>query len=97
MQFTSKFWLEFLKLLGTSQGLSTLYHPQISGACEYMNGILLLYKLQQNDWADLFPFAEVTNNNLVHSSMGFAPFYVATNLKFAPKPEFPQHNSLAGQ
>lgn len=40
VQFTSKFWQKFLKLLVTFQGLSSSHHPETNGGCECMNGVL---------------------------------------------------------
>lgn len=77
--FTSSFWQEFLKLVGSSQGLSSLHHLQTNGACEHTNGILEQYlrcyiSYQQDNLADLLPFVEVVYNNSIHSSTRFAPF-----------------------
>lgn len=43
VQFTSKFWQEFLKLLGTAQGLSSSHHPEMKWVCEHANGVLEQY------------------------------------------------------
>lgn len=40
MQFTFKFWQEFLKLLGKSQRLSSSHHPEMNGVHEHMSGVL---------------------------------------------------------
>lgn len=45
---------------------------------------------QQDNWADLFPFAEVADNNALHSSTGFTPFIVTMGQDFVPIPELPQ-------
>uniref|UniRef100_A0A670ZKL6 Gypsy retrotransposon integrase-like protein 1 n=1 Tax=Pseudonaja textilis TaxID=8673 RepID=A0A670ZKL6_PSETE len=94
VQFTSNFWREFLKLIGSTQGLSSAHHPQTNGACERTNGVLEQYlrcyiNYQQDNWVDLLPFAEVAYNNSVHSSTGFTPFKVATGQDFVPIPELP--------
>lgn len=67
IQFSPSFWQEFLKLLGTSQGLISSHHPQTNGSCERNNDVLEQYlccyvKYQQDNWAELLPFAEVAYN-----------------------------------
>lgn len=34
LQFTAKFWQEFLKLIGSFQGLSSRFHPSTNGAVD---------------------------------------------------------------
>lgn len=43
IQFTLRFWQDFLKLLGTTQGLSSSHHPEMNRACERTNGIFEQY------------------------------------------------------
>lgn len=95
IQFTSWFWQEFLRLLGTTQGLSSSNHPETNGACEYENGVLEQYlrryiNQQQDNWVDLLTFTEMAYNNAVHSSTGFTPFKVATGQDFLSIPQLSQ-------
>lgn len=78
-------------MMGSSQGLSSAFHPATNGATERMNMMVECYvQYQQSDWADLFPFAEVAYNNMVHNSMGFTPFHIAGVREFVPILECPQ-------
>lgn len=94
VQFTARFWREFLSRVGSTQGLSSAFHPATNGAVEQTNAMVECYlccyvRHQQDDWADLLPYAEVAYNNAIHSSTGFTPFQVATGRKFVPIPECP--------
>lgn len=66
VQFTSRFWQEFLKLLGTTQGLRSLHHPQTNSAREQYFRCYVNY--QQDDWIEFLPFAEVAYNNSIHDN-----------------------------
>ncbi|XP_039213407.1 uncharacterized protein LOC120314410 [Crotalus tigris] len=93
VQFTAQFWRTFLTLIGSSQGLSSAYHPSTNGAAERANAMVERYlrsyvTFQQTDWADLLPFTEVAYNNTIHSSTGFAPFRVVNGVEFVPFPEW---------
>ncbi|KAK9399012.1 hypothetical protein NXF25_013981 [Crotalus adamanteus] len=93
VQFTAQFWRTFLKLVGSSQGLSSAYHPCTNGATERANAMIEWYlhsyvTFQQTDRVDLLPFAEVAYNNTIHSSTGFAPFRVVNRVEFVPFPEW---------
>lgn len=95
VQFTVKFWQQFLAMIGLSQGLSSAFHPSTNGAVERTNAMIQQYvrcyvEHQQGDWADLLPFAEVAYNNTVHSSTGYTPFYVTSGVEFVPIPECPR-------
>lgn len=97
MQFTARFWREFIRFIGSSQGLSSVYHPSTNGAVERVNTTVERYlrsymSYQQMDWVDQLPFAEVAYNNAVHSSTGFAPFWVVHGVDFIPILEYTQGN-----
>ncbi|KAK9395798.1 hypothetical protein NXF25_019159 [Crotalus adamanteus] len=92
VQFTARFWKGFTALLGSSQGLSTAYHPATNGTAERANAAVERYlrsyvSYQQANWADLLVFVEVAYNNAVHTSTGFAPFKVVSGKDFVPIPE----------
>lgn len=93
-QFTSKFWKQFTTLIGSTQALSSSFHPQTDGSTEILNSLLEQYlrcftNHQQDNWSELLPFAEVAYNNTIHQSTGFTPYKVATGQDFLPFPELP--------
>uniref|UniRef100_A0A8C7E2N1 Gypsy retrotransposon integrase-like protein 1 n=1 Tax=Naja naja TaxID=35670 RepID=A0A8C7E2N1_NAJNA len=93
VQFTAQFWKAFVKLLGSSQGLSTANHPSTNGAAERANAMVEQYlrtyiAYQQQNWMDLLPFTEIAYNNAVHSSTGYSPFYIVHGIEFVPIPTF---------
>ena len=78
--FTSKWWIEFLRLLQVKPNLSTAFHPQSDGQTERINQSLeqhlrLYCDYLQDDWSDLLPLAEFAHNSTHHSSIGMSPFY----------------------
>ncbi|XP_039212212.1 uncharacterized protein LOC120313890 [Crotalus tigris] len=82
----------FVRSLGSSQALSSAYHPSTNGAAERANAMVERYlrsyvSFQQTDWVDLLPFAEVAYNNTVHSSTGYTPFKIVYGMEFNPMPE----------
>ena len=86
-KFTSKFWRETHRILGTKLLMSTAFHPQTDGASERANksvGQILrtLIKPDQTDWKDKIPMVEFALNSNLSSSTGFAPFEL--NYGFMP-------------
>jgi transposase InsO family protein len=80
-RFTSSFWRELWRLLGSTLKMSTAYHPQTDGQTERLNQTLEVMlrsyvNYQTNDWDDWLPFAEFCQNNNVHSSTGSTPFFL---------------------
>jgi hypothetical protein len=66
-QFTSRFWNELMSHLGVTLKLSTAFRPQTDGQTEIVNQILEqclrhFCSYQQDDWAELLPFAEYALN-----------------------------------
>lgn len=78
-KFTSAFWREVHRTLGTKLLMSTSFHPQTDGASEraIRNVAQILRALvdsDQKDWADKVPLAEFAINASISATTGFAPF-----------------------
>jgi transposase InsO family protein len=80
-QFTSQFWSEVWKGLGTKLKMSTAYHPQTDGQTERMNRVLeetLRHYISptQDDWEECLPMAEFAINSSRSDSTKHTPFYL---------------------
>ncbi|KAK3559672.1 hypothetical protein QTP86_013919, partial [Hemibagrus guttatus] len=78
-QFTSRVWGTLCARLGIGVRLSSGYHPQSNGQAEHLNQeigrFLRAYcSREQHRWREFLPWAEYTQNSLIHSSMGLTPF-----------------------
>ena len=78
-KFTSRFWREAHKLLGTRLLMSTSFHPQTDSASERairsVTQILrALVRPDQRDWSEKIPLVEFALNSAISTSSGFAPF-----------------------
>ena len=78
-KFTSRFWRETHKLLGTKLLMSTSFHPQTDGASErairsIAQILRAMVRPDQRDWSEKVPMVEFALNSAVSSSSGFAPF-----------------------
>ena len=67
-QFTSKSFVELLKLLGITSALSTAYHPQTDGTTERVNQEIEAYlsiycTSHPEDWLMAIHMLEFTHNN----------------------------------
>ncbi|KAD3640786.1 hypothetical protein E3N88_30009 [Mikania micrantha] len=78
-RFTSHFWRNFQKELGTKLLLSTAYHPQTDGQSE--RTIQTLEDMLRaciidfgGSWDDYLPLAEFSYNNSYHSGLGMPPY-----------------------
>lgn len=92
VQFTARFWRNFLRCIGSAQGLSSAYHPSTNGAAERANAMVERYlrayvSYLQNDWCELLPFAEAAYNNAPHRSTGFTPFRIVSGQEFPAIPD----------
>ena len=78
-KFTSKFWKELHRLMGTKLLMSTSFHPQMDGVTEWTNRSIsqvlwALVRNSQNDWAEHCPMVEFVLNSSVSASTGYVPF-----------------------
>jgi hypothetical protein len=80
-KFTSAFWRECFRLLGTKLRLSTAFHPQTDGQTERMNRVVEeavrhYISPDQRDWDEHLPLIEFAINNSKQASTGCSPFYL---------------------
>lgn len=78
-RFTSVFWTEVHRLLGTKLMMSTSFHPQTDGATERMNRVInailrAVIQPDQSDWYEKLPMVEFAINSSENKSTGYAPF-----------------------
>jgi len=96
-KFTSKFWRETHKLLGTKLLMSTSFHPQTDGTSErairtVAQILRAMVHPDQRDWSEKLPMVEFALNSAISSSSGFAPFELnygytpSLNPGLAPEP-----------
>lgn len=78
-RFTGKFMTEFLRILGTTQGKSTAFHPQTDGQTERTNRTLEdmlrhYVDASHQDWDTHLAAAEFAINNSYQESIKTTPF-----------------------
>ena len=89
-RFTSSFWRELWKMLGTRLAMSTAYHPQTDGQTERANRTLedmlrAFVSVRQDDWDDFLVASEIAINNTQQASSKYSPFF----LNSGAHPRFP--------
>jgi hypothetical protein len=77
--FTSNFWRQLFKAVGTKLSYSSAYHPQTDGQSERVNQCLEQYlRCASHDspkkWRTWLPMAEFWYNSSFHTSLGCSPF-----------------------
>lgn len=77
--FTSLFWKEFFKLIGTKLQYSTAYHPQTDGQSERLIQCLEAYLRcmcadKPHHWKNWLPLAEWWYNTNFHTGIKMTPF-----------------------
>ncbi len=78
-KFTSVWWKELHRLMGTKLLMSTSFHPQTDGATERLNRSIgqifrASIRSDQRDWLIKVPMIEFALNSSMSSTTGFAPF-----------------------
>lgn len=78
--FTSRFWRELFKIIGTELNMSTPYHPQTDGQSERVNQCLEIYlrcfiHACPNHWSQYLSLAEFWYNSSHHSALDMSPFH----------------------
>ena len=96
-KFTSDFWTELFKLVGTRLNMSTANHPQTDGSSERvirtLQALLRAYVSPfQDDWDQHLVAVEFAYNDSVHASTGFTPFH----LNFGQSPRTPLSMLVTG-
>ena len=77
-KFTSIFWKELHKIMGSKLLMSTIFHPQTDGATEQANRSItqILHTVvsnDQKDWSSKCPMVEFAINSSVNTTTGYAP------------------------
>ena len=77
--FTSAFWQELIKVVGTKLSYSTAYHPQTDDQSKKVNKCLEQYlrcAVQDNPktWRRWLPMAEFWYSTSYHTAIGCTPF-----------------------
>ena len=78
-KFTSRWWKELQRILGTKLLMSTSFHPQTDGQSEraIRNVTQILRTLvqpDQKDWVEKIDMVEFAINSSISESTGYAPF-----------------------
>ncbi|WVZ77022.1 hypothetical protein U9M48_024925 [Paspalum notatum var. saurae] len=79
--FTSAFWRELMRLMGTKLHMSSAFHPQSDGQTEAANRVIVMYLRcftgdRPRHWLRWLPWAEYTYNTAYQSSLRDTPFRV---------------------
>ena len=83
VRFTSRFWRELWRLLGTNIRMGSGFHPQSSGQVEIYNKLLeqtlrcTIHQLgEARNWVDILPSVEFAVNNAPSRATGYSAFYL---------------------
>ena len=80
-RFTSEFWRQFWKGMGTRLSMSTADHPQTDGQTERANRTIkqmlrAFVNDRRDDWDELLPVLKFACNDTVQASTGHTPFFL---------------------
>jgi hypothetical protein len=84
-KFTSKWWKELHRLMGTKLLMSTAFHPQMDGVTEQVNRSICqifhaLIQPDQRNWVEKAPLVEFAINSTISSTTGFALFELTSGM-----------------
>lgn len=84
--FTSQFWKELFKAVGTKLNMSTSYHPQSDGQTERLNRCLehflrAMASQRPHKWANWLALAEWWYNSTYKSAIKMTPFEALYGVK----------------
>ena len=87
-KFTSIFWKELHRLMGSKFLMSTVFHPQTDRATEraYRSIAQILRTVvsnDQRDWSDKCLMVEFAINSSINTTTGYAPFEL--NYRYMPR------------
>jgi hypothetical protein len=79
--FTSKFWKELMRLMGTDLHMTSAFHPQSDGQSESANRVIIMYLRcltgdRPRQWLQWLPWAEYIFNTAYQSSLRDTPFRI---------------------
>jgi hypothetical protein len=79
--FTSKFWRELMRLVGTKLHMTTAFHPQSDGQSEAANRVIVMYLRcltgdRPRQWLQWLPWAKYVFNTAYQTSLRDTPFHV---------------------
>eukprot|EP00267_Zea_mays_P046571 XP_020398954.1 uncharacterized protein LOC109942005 [Zea mays] len=79
--FTSTFWQELMRLMGTKLHMTSAFHPQSDGQTEAANRVIVMYLRcftgdRPRQWLRWLPWAEYTYNTVYQTSLRDTPFRV---------------------
>jgi len=79
--FTSTFWRELMRLMGTKLHMTTAFHPQSDGQSEAANRVIIMYLRcitgdRPRQWLRWLPWAEFVFNTAYQTSLRDTPFRV---------------------
>jgi hypothetical protein len=79
--FTSKFWRELMRLMGTNLHMTSAFHPQSDGQSESANRVITMYLRcltgdRPRQWLQWLPWAKYFFNTAYQSSICDTPFRI---------------------
>jgi hypothetical protein len=79
--FTSSFWQELMRLMGTKLQMTSAFHPQSDGQSESANRVIIMYLRclvgdRPREWLRWLPWAEYLFNTAYQTSLKDTPFRI---------------------